>query len=49
MAVWLILGSEPEGPGSSPETTDFMTKSSGQATNALVSLFNKQYKLVAAI
>ena len=31
-----------------PETTDFLTNSSGQATNAHVSLFTKQHKLVPA-
>ena len=40
--------SKSEGPGSSPETTDFRTYSSGQATNASVSLFTKKYKLVPA-
>ena len=36
MLVW-----EPEGPGSSLETTDFLTNY-GRATKALVSLFTKQ-------
>ena len=30
-------------PGSILQTTDFMTNCSGQATNAPVSLFTKQY------
>ena len=30
------------------EKTDFLTNSSGQATNAYVSLFTKQHKLVPA-
>ena len=34
--------------GSIPETTDFLTNSSGQATNARVFLFTKQCKLVPA-
>ena len=34
--------------GSNPETIDFLTNSSGQAINALVSLFTKQCKLVPA-
>ena len=34
--------------GSILETTDFLTNSSGQTTNALVSLFTKQCKLVPA-
>ena len=38
------LASEPEVPGSSPETTDFVTKRSENLT--LVSLFTEQYKLV---
>ena len=29
--------------GSIPDSTNFLTNSSGQATNALVSLFTKQY------
>ena len=38
---------EPEGPGLIPETTNFLTNSSGhgQATYACVSLFTKQYKI----
>ena len=40
------LASELEGPGSSLETTDFLTNSCGQATNAPVSLFSKQYRLI---
>ena len=40
--------SKSEGPSSSPETTDFLTDSFGQATNTSVSLFIKQYKLVLA-
>ena len=35
-------------PGSIPETTDFLTNSSVQDTNAHVLLFTKQYKLVPA-
>ena len=31
-----------------PETIDFLTNSSGQATNAPVSLFTKQCKLIPA-
>ena len=46
MACGQRLASEPEGPGSSPKTTDFLTNSCEQATNALVSLFTKQCKLV---
>ena len=42
------LASEPEGPGSSPETIKFLTNSSGQATNARVTYSTKQHKLVPA-
>ena len=43
MVVW--LGFRPVDrrvAGSIPESTNFLTNSSGQATNALVSLFTKQ-------
>ena len=39
------LASEPEGPDSNPEPTEFLSNSSEQAADALVSLFTKQYKL----
>ena len=39
---------EAEGPSSGLETTDFLTNSSGQATNADVSLFTKQCELAPA-
>ena len=43
VVVWLRDGSGDQRViGSIPETTDFLTNSSGQATNALVSLFTKQ-------
>ena len=42
------LSLELEGLSSSPETADFLTNSYGQATNASVSLFTKQCKLVPA-
>ena len=44
------LSSESEDPGSNPETIEFLTNSSGQATtyNATVSLFTQQCKLVPA-
>ena len=50
MAMWCKgLASEPFGSGSSPETIDFLTNSSEPATNALVSLFTKQYKLASGL
>ena len=42
------LDPESEGPGSSSETFNFLTNSSGQVTNACMSLFTKQCKLVPA-
>ena len=42
------LSSEPENPGSSPETTDCLTNRSGQANNVLVSLFTKQYDIATS-
>ena len=49
MVVWLRdWPRDQKVAGSIPKTTDFLTNSSGQATNALVSLFPKQHKLVSA-
>ena len=39
---------EPEGPGSSPQTTDFLTNSCGQATYALVFLFSVNWYQLAS-
>ena len=45
MAMWFeaFLGGR-RVPGSIPETTDFLTDSSGKATNANGSWFTKEYK-----
>ena len=43
VVVWLrVRPGDRRVAGSIPESTDFLTNSSGQATNALVSLFTKQ-------
>ena len=43
VVVWLRDGPDDQRvAGSIPETTDFLTNRSGQATKALVSLFTKQ-------
>ena len=43
MVVWLRFRPvDRRVAGSIPESTNFLTNSSGQATNALVSLFTKQ-------
>ena len=49
MVVWLRdWPQDRRVAGSIPETTNFLANISGQATNALVSLFTKQYELVPA-
>ena len=43
MAVWSKAWPGARGLQFKSETTDFLTNSSGQATNVFVSLFSKQY------